>query len=252
MTARIPILFSALLWISLLLEPLSGFVIVLPHHGLSNPVPQVPSRLFLAEQSENSKPASGDPMRAATGIRPSLHPTTINALAGALKLRAEPNSPLVISETNQPIDVAMAAAKIAADFLQARRDTSNEDDMEFEVKEEQTIAGRVVGVVMRLEELESKLYERASLVPWVSKYKEWGSLGILKEEDASDESRKEVQERITTDPLFCMARAECVLAIFLNTVEAPKLVELGEDVPGGSVVDFIDADRLEVLMDDFQ
>ena len=182
--------------------------------------------------ASSSDKSFGDEVRASTGICPSLHPTTSNALAGALKLRsAEDNSPLKISENNQPIDVAMAAAKIAADFLQARRDTSGDDDMEFEVKEEQAIAGRVVGVVMRLDELELKLYERASKVSWILKYKEWASFGIL-EDSSSTSDDALVQERIKTDPLFCLARAECMLAIFLNTVEAPKLAELGEDVPG--------------------
>jgi hypothetical protein len=249
MTARIPILFSALLWASVMLQPLTGFML-LPN-GLNAHAEQSKSQvqvnkilpLFASEDK-----SSGDKVRASTGIRPSLHPTTINALTGALKLRAQDNSPLKVSEKNQPIDVAMAAAKIAADFLQSRRDTSGDDNMEFEVKEEQTIAGRIVGVVMRLDELESKLNKRVSEVAWISKYEEWASFGIL--EDSSNDAL--VQERTKTDPLFCMARAECMLAIFLNTVEAPKLAELGEDVPGGSVVDFIDADRLEVLMGDFQ
>ena len=39
-----------------------------------------------------------------------------------------------------------------------------------------------------------------------------------------------------------------LLALFLETVERPKLEMLGESVAGGSKVDFIDADRLEVLI----
>jgi hypothetical protein len=45
-----------------------------------------------------------DPLRASTGIRPSLHPTTINAIAEALRLRAleDPNTPLVVGEEDTP------------------------------------------------------------------------------------------------------------------------------------------------------
>jgi hypothetical protein len=199
----------------------------------------VTSFLLRAEQ--------GDKLREENGIRPSLHPTTINVLAEALKVRATEGeqSKLRVSDTVQPIDVVMATSTIVANFLQKHRDASEQDGMTFEVKEEQTIAGRVVGVVIRVEELGSTLYDRVSPVSWVEKYSEWASFGIL-------EDQSQVDARIKDDPLFTMSRAECLLAIFLNTVEAPKLQEIGETVPGGSQVDFIDADRLEVLLGDFQ
>jgi len=39
-----------------------------------------------------------------------------------------------------------------------------------------------------------------------------------------------------------------LLALFLDTVERPRLEEMGEDLPGGSAADFIDADRREALL----
>jgi hypothetical protein len=210
---------------------------------------------FLGRVSPHSRPAllkrfaesQGDKLREASGIRPSLHPTTINAIAEVLKQRAsDDSSNLRISETVKPLDVAVAAGKIAADFLQKRRDTSTQDGMEFNIKEEQTIAGRVVGVVVRLDELERTLAERTRDVAWIKKYNEWASFGVLEEDGL-------LQLRIKDDPLFSVARAECLLAIFLQTVEAPKLKEIGETVPGGSQIDFIDEDRLRVLLpEDFQ
>lgn len=186
-----------------------------------------------------------DKLRESTGIRPSLHPTTINALAEVIKLRVtDPESRLRVSQ-DAGIETAMSAGKIAADFLGARREASQEDGMVFTVEEEQTIAGRVVGVVMRMEDLESVLHERTSSVGWIEKYNEWGSFGVLQDETT-------VEERIRDDPLFVMARAECLLALFLATVEAPRLLEIGQAVPGGSNVDFLDADRIEVLLSDFQ
>jgi hypothetical protein len=189
----------------------------------------------------------GDAIREATGIRPSLHPTTINALAETLRMRAMGGETcrLRVSETVKPLDVVIETGKIVTEFLLKRRETSGEDGMTFEVKEEQTIAGRVVGVIMRLDELGVLLYERVSPVGWVRKYDEWASFGVLEDES-------QVETRIKKDPLFTMARAECLLALFLNTVEAPKLMAIGETVPDGSRIDFIETDRLEVLLGEFQ
>lgn len=128
----------------------------------------------------------------------------------------------------------------------------------FSVEETQTISGRVVGVVMRMREMEQLLISRVNGVKWVRKYGEEESFGVLKkecqaaeedEQPASDEAlEKQLADTIKINPLFRMNRAECLLALFLTTVEQPKLKMLGEDVAGGSAVDFIDADRLEVLL----
>ena len=190
--------------------------------------------------------AKGDSLRELTGIRPSLHPTTINAIADALKTRARKTEDMNFrpTETVRPIDVALTAGKIASAAIKKRQETSNEDGMKLTPKEEQTIAGRILGVIMRFDDLESKLYYKVSGVPWVDKYNEWSTFGVLK----SEEDIGLVDERIVQDPLFAVSRAECLLAIFLETVEIPQLRKAGETVPDGSKVDFLDSDRMEVLL----
>jgi hypothetical protein len=194
--------------------------------------------------------SSGDPLRAATGIRPSLHPVTINALTEALRARARNLSdiPMRVNESTQPVEVAVAAGSIASSAIEKRQKTSNDDGMTMTVVEEQTIAGRVVGVVMRFDDLEQKLWSKCQVAGWVSKYGEWDSFGVLVDESDVDKAVSLIDERIASDPLFTMNRAECLLAIFLQTVEAPALLKANQTVPGGSAADFLDADRLEVLL----
>jgi hypothetical protein len=190
----------------------------------------------------------GDPLREATGIRPSLHPITINAIADALKARAkqQPGMVFSVSETVKPIDVALTAGKIASNVIAKRQQSSanEEDGMKLTPKEEQTIAGRILGVLMRLDDLEEALFDKVSQVAWIQKYNEWASFGTL-----STNNMEGVEERIRDDPLFAMSRAECLLAIFMQTVEIPHLqkADESESVPDSSKLDFIDADRLEVL-----
>jgi len=226
--------------------------------------------------SSSSSPSSkikGDPLRAASGVRPSLHPLTINAIAQALKVRAENKEDMPLrccapedgeSGGVEPLQVALTASKIAADALAVRKKTSVEDGMQFTPEEEQTIAGRVLGVVMRLGNLEQQLLEKCEAVEWISKYHEWDSFGEFppsssaaaatasgssSDDDDSDKRRETmIDQRCLNDPLFGMNRAECLLAIFLQTVEAPEMEKLNTAVPGGSEVDFLDSDRREVLL----
>lgn len=193
--------------------------------------------------NDESASVTGDPLRAATGIRPSLHPTTINAIAEALKIRASnhPETPLVVEGDIQPLDVALSAGKIAATAIEKRQRTSAQDGMELTPEEGQTIAGRVVGVVMRFEELETLLNSKVANVEWIRKYGEWATFGVLEDES-------QVHDRIKMDPLFALSRAECLLALFLDTVEAPQMIKIGQTAPGGSGADFLDADRQEVLL----
>mmetsp|Transcript_11127 Transcript_11127/g.20168 ORF Transcript_11127/g.20168 Transcript_11127/m.20168 type:complete len:246 (+) Transcript_11127:279-1016(+) len=204
--------------------------------------PPVTSR-WMSDESDNKKGITGDPLRASTGIRPSLHPTTINAIAEALKTRASnsTDTPLVVEGNVQPLDVALSAGKIAATAIEKRQRASKQDGMELTPEEGQTIAGRVVGVVMRFAELEELLNEKVANVEWVKKYEEWDTFGVLEDES-------QVQDRIRMDPLFAMSRAECLLALFLDTVESPRMEKIGQSAPGGSGVDFLDADRQEVLL----
>ena len=186
----------------------------------------------------------GDPLREATGIRPSLHPATINAIAEALKARATKQEGMVfrVSDTVKPLEVAITAGKIASNVIAQRQKSSDQDGMKLTQKEEQTIAGRVLGVIMRLDDLEDALFEKVSNVGWIAKYDEWSTFGTL------ESGSEGVDDRIKDDPLFCMSRAECLLAIFLHTVEIPQLEQAKESVPDGSKIDFLDADRADVLL----
>eukprot|EP00567_Pseudictyota_dubia_P001836 CAMPEP_0197468784 /NCGR_PEP_ID=MMETSP1175-20131217/66266_1 /TAXON_ID=1003142 /ORGANISM="Triceratium dubium, Strain CCMP147" /LENGTH=311 /DNA_ID=CAMNT_0043004903 /DNA_START=104 /DNA_END=1039 /DNA_ORIENTATION=+ len=229
------------------------------------------------EEKLETKKKSGDQIRASTGIRPSLHPTTINAISEALLLRSSSSAagkqdePVDVgAEGVEPLKVALTAGRIASDALEKRTAACRADGDEGSIPtaaECQAVAGRVVGVVMRLRDLEKDLSARAGAVGWVRKYNEYGSFGVLKSEcgaavEAAEEGEKvedsgarsfdveteaELCDRIRDDPLFRMCRAECLLGLFIQNVEIPQLEQVGQEVAGGSKIDFIDEDRKEVL-----
>ena len=147
----------------------------------------------------------GDPLREDNGVRPSIHPTAINAIAEALKARAsqsikakkKPKSNndddddfmhFRTSETVEPLMVMVTAGQFASDAIQKRQESSEEDGMLLNQGEEQTLAGRVMGVIMRFDDLEAELAERTSGVDWVAKYDEWGSFGVLEDEQNRDDN----------------------------------------------------------------
>ena len=210
--------------------------------------------------STQNKKTKGDSIRSKTGIRPSLHPTEINCIAEALMLRSSSSQEvdIDIATSTEPLQVAITAGSIAMNAIDKRNSDKDDTSEKFTMEESQTISGRVVGVVMRMRELEELLVQKVKGVGWVKRYGEEESFGVLKSECNEDdgassnnnnkeELEKKVAETIKLNPLFRMNRAECLLCLFLDTVEKPKLELLGEQVAGGSEVDFIDADRLEVL-----
>eukprot|EP00985_Skeletonema_marinoi_P031758 scaffold37787_cov153-Skeletonema_marinoi.AAC.20 len=208
------------------------------------------------EFTKTNNKKKGDSIRSTTGIRPSLHPTEINCIAEALMLRStqNPSIEIDVSNTSEPLQVAITAGGIAMNAIDKRNNDKDDTSEKFTMEESQVISGRVVGVVMRMRELEELLVRRVGGVGWVKKYGEEESFGVLKAECSSnddgndkEELEKKLREVIKVNPLFRMNRAECLLCLFLDTVERPKLELLGEGVTGGSEVDFIDADRLEVL-----
>jgi hypothetical protein len=196
------------------------------------------------EAADAGLPQRGDSLRASTGIRPSLHPVTINALSKVIVARASGNVPDdPFTEASPPIERALFAGRIAADAIASRQTTSKEDGMTLTPAEQQTVAGRVVGVTVRLSSLEHDLHRRCGAAPWISKFNAWDSFGVLADE--SDASV--VNDRIAHDPLFALNRAECLLAVYVRHVEEPELRTKNATVPGGSTVDFIDDDRRSVL-----
>lgn len=187
----------------------------------------------------------GDPFRASTGIRPSLHPITINALSKVIIAKASGNVPgNPFTDVSPPIERALFAGRIAADTIASRQTTSKEDGMTLTSSEQQTVAGRVVGVTVRLKILEHDLHRRCASAPWIAKYNAWDSFGVLADE--SDENV--VKDRIAHDPLFALNRAECLLALYVRHVEEPELRAKNATVPGGSTVGFLDDDRQSVLL----
>lgn len=237
----------------------------------------------LLDETSNSTGSgriNGDPFKEATGIRPSTHPICINAIAESLKARAvqiiennnnnrkklsdekdDDNHYFRVDEENgvRPLDVMITAGQFASDAIQKRKEASigTKDGMELSQHEEQTVAGRVMGVIMRLDELERTLIDRVTNTVYVAKYDEWYNFGLLANERLQDNNTiddnngshndNKIHEQIRYDPLFCMNRAECLLGIFLNDVELPQLKILNETVPDGSVINFLDSDRLEVI-----
>ena len=257
-----------------------------PVPALASAPASAPASALAAASGDGEEAGGGDPLRASTGVRPSLHPFTINALADALLARHAPEKvpsigdagvPLDVAALDgtghRPVDVAAAAARLSFLALERRKASCKADGDLRSIPtdaEGQTVAGRVVGVVMRMRELEAELARRVGGTGWVAKYGEHGSFGTLKSEcrrvaqvevDAGAGAgvggqsagidpaiERELADRIRDDPLFRMCRAECLLAVFLHTVEGPRLAEIGEEVAGGSQVDFIDQDRREVLL----
>ncbi len=155
----------------------------------------------------------------------------------------------------EPIEVAMAAGQLATDAIDNRAKTSTavkgDESSAFNQEESQLIAGRIVGVVMRWTELESLLIEQVKKTSWVLKYGEEASFGLTKEEFEEDGNDSQFKERLKNDPLMRMCRAECLYALFLRTIEMPSMAKMNQiPADGTSGVDFLDADRMEVLFPD--
>ncbi len=176
------------------------------------------------------------------------------------------------------------AASLASQAIQARAKSSTsvqgDESSMFTEEESQLVAGRVVGVCMRLEELEGLLVERVKGVSWVKKYGEESMFGLcnveLKNEDEegyitpndissivgneeeeggstsiASSSRscsvQQVLERIKEDPLLRLCRAECMYALFLKTVEIPSMIQAGQ-VPVDCIDKIGDGDDYDVYM----
>jgi hypothetical protein len=199
----------------------------------------------------------GDKLRDSTGKRPSLNPTIINIISEALSLRASNDAslPMESSSTVQPIEVAIAAGKLAKTAIESREKSSSavkgDESSAFTQDESHLIAGRILGVVMRWNVLEQTLVDKVKGTPWVSKYGEEASFGVLAVEckdGENDDNDKVLKKRLEDDPLFRMCRAECLYALFLKTIEIPTMAKIGQlPADGANGVDFLDSDRIGVL-----
>lgn len=260
----------ALWWCLLSFSCCNAFSIIMTprRSAINNALSTLPALRLSSSSSSNeggSEDAKepkikGDKLREATGIRPSLHPTTINAIADALKCRATKSKqkelPLRLIDDVKPLDIALSAGRIASTAIGKRQEASKQDGMVLTPEEEQVIAGRVVGVIMRLDELETTLAEKVSKVDWIAKFNEYATFGVLKKEiqaikdgkGSGDVSNDDVDMKIRDDPLFCMNRAECLLGLFIQTVEIPQMEKIKQTVIDDSKIDFLDEDRVDVLL----
>lgn len=190
-------------------------------------------------EEEDASADIGDPIRAATGIRPSLHPVAINALAQLLKKRST-------LRQKDPLEVALLAGQLAAEAISKRDSTSKQDKMKLSPEEQQTLAGRIVGIAVRFFQMEDTLCQTCQKSrDYLQKYNEWSSLGVLATESEDDDDA--INQKLKEDPLFALNRAESLLALFLHNVEGPELERKNMTVPGGSVADFLDEDRQRIL-----
>jgi hypothetical protein len=195
-----------------------------------------------------------DPYRDTNNKRPSLHPITINILSQALKLRAtnaRSNTTTADDENENPLEIVVQVSALATTALAQRQSTSTKDQMTLTVEEQQTVAGRVVGVMVRIRELQHLLYKTCRATPWIAKYNEWHSFGLVQPPELdsliSPPESNHVAE-LLDDPLLLLNRAECLLAIFIHSVEIPELRRKNCTVPDRSIIDFLDEDRRAVLL----
>lgn len=155
------------------------------------------------------------------------------------------------------------------------------DNGVFTEEESKLVAGRIVGVLMRLNELEDELIDRVNDVGWVRKYGEQGMFGVCKvelddgyrpssignvvsksvpdngngnggESEEADKRINDVLEKLKDDPLVRMCRAECLYALFLKNIELPSMEKAGQiPVDGANAIsggiDFMDPEKMEVL-----
>jgi hypothetical protein len=221
----------------------------------------------------------GDKVREANNIRPSLNPTVINTIANALLQRSTTRSSFIPSSQTQPIAIMVEAASLASKAIQSRAKGSTQvsgDNGAFTEEEGKLVAGRIVGVLMRLNDLEDELIEKVMGTSWVKKYGEESMFGVCNVElsegykpsdvtnivdaDADGDAKDgidEVLEKLKDDPLLRMCRAECLYALFLRNVEMPSMAKIGV-IPVDSVnagghgggIDFLDQEKMEVLFPD--
>jgi hypothetical protein len=198
--------------------------------------------------SQNPSSSSGDRVRLASGIRPSLHPLTINVISEVLRKRSLDYFSTT-KDKRDPIQIELLSIdEIIADALDKRNracraDSSISSDT-FNREECEAIKTRVVGVVSTLERLENALVSKVSGIPWVAKYGEYGAFGVVSDEccDPNNSSRNQndTMKALLEDPLLRMTRAECLLALFLT--------EITLGMTGDETIDFLDSERRDVLL----
>jgi len=188
-----------------------------------------------------------------------LHPSTISAISNGLYIRSQsnPKMPLryIDNGSMEEWEVTLTAGKIAQEAAEEYLQKHNLNPKENEDDEEllQVMAGRVVAVLVRLDELEDELLKRCSNSNGDMPEEQCISLGIpIKELNAyqSSSSSSDTAEIIDSICLFDTTirenRAKCLLAMFLNDIEGPGLRKNNVKIPCMDV-DFLEEDVWDVL-----
>ncbi|KAL3802839.1 hypothetical protein HJC23_007616 [Cyclotella cryptica] len=194
-----------------------------------------------------------------TQSRPSLHPVVIDAIEEAFRLRAKnmTTSPLrLIDSTTEWFEVQYSIVKFADRFLQRYAKPINPDAFQWTEEEIQTIGGRIVGVLMRLDDLEWEWNHRVSTSSlgktepsMTLPNDEWKrTLGLYP--GVEQVCFRTVDVALLEDKEFARKRAEIMYALFLMNIEEPAVKASGNTVPGGSFAnEFIhDSVQLELMM----
>lgn len=190
----------------------------------------------------------------------SLHPVTIDAIADAFRVRAQniTTSPLRLLDSNMEwFDVQYSIMKFAERFLEkCTKDNKNNEEPKWTEEELQTIGGRIVGVLIRLDDLEWEWNHRVSTStlckpesPDMIPYNQWKSTLGLHPDNVEQRCIKTLDMALLEENDFARTRAEKMLALFLLNIEGPGMKASGNKAPDDSEVDFIqDSTQLNLMM----
>ena len=192
-----------------------------------------------------------------TPLSSSLHHVVIDAIEEALKLRAQnvTTSPLRLLDSNMEwFEVQYSVIKFAERFLE-KRIKEKRIDPNLTEEEQQTIGGRIVGILMRLDDLEWEWNHRVetsifneSTSPDMIPQDQWKSILGLHPGNVEQSCTKTLDKALLEDRDFARKRAEIMLALFLLNIEGPAMKASENNAPDGSKVDFVRDENLIHLM----
>ena len=173
--------------------------------------------------------------------RPSLHPITIDAIEEAFRLRAQNSttSPLrLINDSMEWFEVQYSVVKFAERFMEKYTKNKSTTPHDWTEEELQTIGGRIVGVLMLLDDLEWEWNHRVTTSSLVDEVEStvWKTTFGLHPDNIEQKCIQTLDTALSEEEDFARVRAERMLALFLLNVEGPFVEEA---MPGGSYPDFI-------------
>ena len=179
-----------------------------------------------------------------------LHPIALAAICDAFRLRAQKKrfSPLRQKEGVEELQIMVTAGRVAEEAIQNYKRQQNQrddddDDTSYRLSpaEERLLGGRIVAVVIRLDELENDLSQRCYQAESLEA-KLYYLFGVL--EDESDEDK--IDQKLSEDVDFSLNRAKGLLAIFLDEYERPSFEQSGKSVP--DKIDFLDQNQQAIIL----